>query len=148
MRVSDDDLQKFRRTLPPAPVPVEPALSAADEAEVIANGDQHDPIVKARRERALTLLRRPAPAEGQDAELLVLLAAASALPIDTSADRMKAVQRLTEIGRVKDPPLEVRKVLERLRITPGDADALIARLLPPSRDFGEFSENWPTGGLA
>jgi len=81
VRISRDELRKFNRVVPPAPAPIEPLLSAAEEARLIASGKDPDPNVAARRARALTVIRRPAPPAPADAELLTLLAAARALPL-------------------------------------------------------------------
>src|SRR5690349_20436991 len=53
MRVRRDELRKFNRAVAPAPAPIEPRLSAFDEARLIAEGDASDPDVRARRARTL-----------------------------------------------------------------------------------------------
>jgi len=143
MRVRRDDLRKFNRAVAPAPAPIEPRLSAFDEAQRIAKGDASDPDVRGRRARALVLLRRPETPEGSDAELIALLAAARALPLERREDRLSARQRLVAIGSIKDPPPEVAKLFTKLRMPPGDGAAFAEALLPSSRDsVGNFFIDW------
>ena len=133
MRIDPKDLQPFSRSLGPPPAPVEPRLSPADEARAIRSGGD-DPIVLARRARALALIRRPARPEGADAELLALLAEAKALPLEGDRDWLRAKQRLHEIAEHRDPPAEVRAVLRRLKVRPGDGAAFAEKALPARRD--------------
>ena len=141
MRVSRDELRRFSRAVSDPPPRVEPLLPAAEEARLIADAKPDDPLVAARRQRVLALVRRPAPPEGADAELLALLAAARALPLERRQDRLRARQRLVEIGRLKEPPPEVAKLLDRLGAEPGDGQAFADALLPPTRDIGAFHES-------
>jgi hypothetical protein len=108
---------------------------------VIADADPADVLVAARRQRVLALLRRPATPEGADAELVALLAAARALPLERREDRLKARRRLADIGGLKEPPLEVAKLLDRFGIQAGDGQAFADALLPPTHDIGEFYES-------
>lgn len=94
-----------------------------------------------RRQRVRDLLHRQAAPTGADAELIALLAAASALPLDHPNDRLKARQRLIEIGRLKEPPPEVLKLLKHKRLTVGDAEGFADALQPPGRDIGQFYES-------
>ena len=143
MRVRRDALRKFDRRVAPAPAPIEPRLSAFDEARRIVKGDPSDPDVWARRTRALALLRRPATPEGADAELLALLAAAGALPVERRDDRLSARLRLVAIANVKDPLPEVAKLFAKLRASPGDGEAFAEALLPASQDSGgNFFIDW------
>jgi hypothetical protein len=142
MRVDRKQLRQFgRRASPPAPPRVEPLLAAVDEARVIAKADPADPRVAARRDRVLVLLRRPATPEGADAELVALLAAARALPLERREDRLKARRQLADIARLEEPPSEVARLLDRLGIKPGDGQAFADALLPPTRDIGDFYES-------
>jgi hypothetical protein len=150
MRIGEDDLDKFKRPIPPPPPPIEPALPAAEEAALIASGRDDDPVINARRARVLRILRRPATPEGADAELVALLAAARALPLERRQDRLAARQRLVGIGSLSNPPREVRNLSARLRVSPGDGAALADALLTPSHDRatpfheGDFGSNSPT----
>jgi hypothetical protein len=141
MRVHADDMKKFGRAVPPAPAPIEPQLPASEEAALIAKDAGTDPLVAARKARVLALLRRSATPEGADAELIVLLARARALPLDRRADRLSARQRLFGIGASKSPPPEVQDVMRRLGVPPGDGTAFADALLPPNRDIGDFHES-------
>jgi hypothetical protein len=141
MRVNLGDLKKYERTVAPAPPPIEPLMAPADEARLLANAKSGDPNIALRRERVLVLLRRPATPEGADAELVVLLAAAKALPLERPDDRLAARMRLSEIGRLKDPPPAVRAVQKNLRVKPGDSQAFADALLPPNHDIGGFYES-------
>ena len=141
VRISRDELRKFDRAVGPAPPPVEPLMSAVEEVRLIRDRTLHDPVTEARRDRVRALLRRPAPPEGTDAELVALLAAARALPLERPEDRAYARMRLAEIGRLKDPPAEVRKLLARFGLDPGDSDAFADALLPPKHDISRFSQN-------
>lgn len=141
MRVDVADLKKYVHTVPPAPAPIDPPLTAAEEARVIADKKRVDPVTVARRQRVLTLLHRPAAPLGADAELLTLLAAARALPLDRHDDRLKARQRLIEIGRTKDPPPAVSAYLKAKRLTVGDAESFADALLPPKRGPSSFYES-------
>jgi len=142
MRVDPAELRKFVHTVPATPPPIEPLLSAAEEARVIADHKRTDAVTWARRQRVRNLLHRQAPPTGADAELIALLAAARALPFDDPDDRLKARQRLIEIGRLKEPPPEVIELLRANRIEFGDAEAFADALQPPGRDIiRPFSES-------
>lgn len=130
VKISRDQLDKFSRTVPPAPAPIEPLLPAADEAALIAKKKSPDPTVAARRTRVLALLRRPAPPEGSDAALIALLAAANALPVDRDADRVKARARLHQIGAQQSPPPEILKLCRDRGIAVGDGAAFANALMP------------------
>lgn len=142
MRVGREDLQRFGRTVRPAPPPIEPALTPADEARVIA-ANNSDPDTAARRARALAILRRPAAPQGADAALIAL---PKALPIENDRDRTMARSRLAEIGRMESPPPEVLDICRRRRVSPGDSEAFANALHPPRHDGSQFAENWPAGG--
>lgn len=141
VRVNSDDLRKFARAVGPPPAPVEPLLAPADEAQQIADRKRTDPVTAARRRRVLALIRRPAPPEGPDAELLTLLAVARALPMERPNDRLDARQRLVDIARLTDPPDEVRKLLRKMGVGPGDEQTFAEALLPPGRNISEFYES-------
>jgi hypothetical protein len=150
MRVGRDELRKFGRTVGPAPPPVEPLLTAAEEVCLIRDGTSNDPVTDARRARVCALLRRPAPPEGTDAEIIALLAEARALPLQRPEDRINARLRLADIGRMTDPPPAVRMLLGRLGLKPGDSQALADALVPPRPDLSDFTQNsyvgpYPTG---
>ena len=130
MRVSRDDLDKFSGAVAPAPAPIEPTLPAAQEAALIAKGKGDDPVILARRARVLAILRRPAPPEGSDAELVALLAAAGALPIERDIDRVKARARLFQIGQLASPPPEVLRLCKKRGIAVGDGTAFAEALMP------------------
>src|SRR4051794_22938046 len=137
MPIRREDLRKYSRPVPPPPRPIEPVLSAVEEAALIASSRRRDdPVVAARRARVLTLLRRPATPEGADAELVALLAAARALPLERDEDRLAARQQLVGIGRVADPPPEVRRLLRKFGVAPGDGPAFAEALLPSRYDGG------------
>lgn len=143
MAVSRDDLEKFNRRVPPLPPRIEPQLSAAEEAKLIADSNSDDPTLSLRRDRVLAILRRAATPDGEDAELVALLAAAGALPLEKREDRLSARQRLVGIGNLSDPPAEVRKLFKTLRVPPGNGEAFAEALLPASRDsVGDFFTNW------
>jgi hypothetical protein len=141
MRVDPDDLRPFARAVPDPPPRIEPLLFPEDEARVIADANDHDPITLARRRRMSTILRRAAPPEGPDAEVIFLLAQAKALPLERAEDRLDARLRLVEIGRLVDPPPKVREVAARLRVAEGDGEALANALLPPKHDVSPFHES-------
>jgi len=85
-------------------------------------------LVPARRIRMSAIVRRAAPPEGGDAELLVLLAAAGSLPLEGRADHLHARTRLASIA---DPPPAVTLLADELAI---DLKDLAERLLPAPRD--------------
>jgi hypothetical protein len=140
MHVSRDELKKYQLSARSVPAPIEPLLCAADEARLIAKARPGDPNAAARRMRVRAIIHRPAPPAPADAELLALLALRRALPINDGTDRIRARQRLAEIGRLSDPPPEVAKVQRRLAIDAGDGDAFADTLLPPKQDIGQFSQ--------
>ncbi len=94
-------------------------------------------------------MRRPATPEGADAELVALLASARALPLERRDDRLAARQRLVGIGRLPDPPPEVRKLMNKHGVAVGDgpgfADALLRAGDDGSTQFheGDFGSNPP-----
>lgn len=141
MRIGRDELRKFDGGVGPAPPPVEPLLAAAEEVRLICDATSDDPVTEARRARVRALLRRPAPPEGADAEIIALLAEARALPLQRPADRINARLRLVEIGRMPDPPPAVQRLLERFKLEPGDSQAFADALVPPKHDVSEFSQN-------
>lgn len=141
MRVSTEDLRKFARGVAPPPAPIEPLLPPAEEVRRIADRRSTDENTAARRRRVLALIRRPAPPEGPDAELLVLLAAAQALPLELPDDRLDARQRLVDIARLKNPPEEVRKLLRKLGVGPAEEHKFADALLPPGRSISQFHES-------
>lgn len=141
MRVTGDDLRKFARAVPPPPAPVEPLLPPGEEAQHIADRKRTDPVTAARRRRVLALIRRPAPPEGPDAELLTLLAVARALPLERPNDDLDARQRLMDIARLTNPPEGVRKLLLKMAVRPGDEQRFAEVLLRPSRSFSQFHES-------
>lgn len=135
MRIRRDDLDGLGSRLGPPPPPVEPRLTVEEEVALLAGDRRGDPSIHARRERVLRLLRRAATPEGGDAELVALLAAAEALPLEVKDDRLCARQRLAGIGNLDDPPPAVRALLDDLGLMPGDGEAFAERLLPARRDF-------------
>jgi hypothetical protein len=145
VRISADALKDFRRDVAPPPAPVEPILSAVEEARAIANDSDHDPVVGARKRRMLAILRRPATPEPRDAEVLALLAAAGALPLERREDLLMARQRLAAVGSLDDEPPAVRRLREQLGLAPGDGNAFAEALLGHATDLSAFSENWPVG---
>lgn len=145
MRLRADELQKFNRPVAPSPPPIEPLLAAPEEAALIAKGSRSDTTVAARRARVRALLRRPATPEGADAELFALVAAARALPLERPEDRLSARLRLVGIGSAKTPPLEVRRLSDRLHLAPGDGAAFADALMPRDGDLSAFSEGGGSG---
>ena len=141
MRVGRNELRKFNRSVGPAPPRVEPLLSPAEEARLIADPKVTDRVTHARRTRVRALLQRSAPPEGTDAEVIALLAADGALPLRRPEDRVDARLRLIEIGRMADPPPAVAKLLKRFGLQPGESEAFADALLPPKQDVGDFSQN-------
>ena len=101
--------------------PCEPALPAAEEAALIAGDKDGDPVIALRRARVLAMLRRAATPEGVDAELIALLAAARALPLDRREDWLSARQRLVDIGKLSNPPPGVSELVRKLGVAPGAA---------------------------
>lgn len=145
MRVTSDDLGKFARGAAPPPAPIEPRLPPAEEARQIADHRRTDAVTAARRRRVLALIRRPAPPEGADAELLMELAAAQALPLERPDDRLDARRRLIDIARLKNPPEGARALLHKLRVGRGDEQKFADALLPPERSFSQFHESGAGG---
>ena len=141
MRVNSDDLRRFAGGVTPPPAPVEPLLAPAEEARQIADRRRTDPVTAARRRRVLALIRRPAPPEGADAELLTLLAVARALPLERPDDGLDARRRLVDIARLRDPPQVVRDLLRRTGVGPGEEQKFAEALLPSSRDISAFHES-------
>ncbi len=100
----------------------------------------------ARIARVRALIHRPAPPEGQDAELLTLLAATGSLPLDARSDRLHARTRLASIAT--PPPPAVAALADDLGLETGE---LVERLLPAPRDVAtgfEFGSSvypalWP-----
>jgi hypothetical protein len=90
--------------------------------------------VAAREARMRALIRRPAPPEGRDAELLVLLAATGSLPLDGRSDHLHARTRLASIAPA--PPAVVA-LADELAI---DLEQLVERLLPAPRDVASGFE--------
>jgi hypothetical protein len=128
VKVNRRDVDSFTRRISPPPPPVEPRLSPEDEATLLGSaGAGADDVVEARRARVLALLRRPAPLDGADAELVALLALARTLPIGRREDRLSARERLREIGNLTNPPPQVAKVAALLKTAPGGGTAFAPR---------------------
>jgi hypothetical protein len=144
MRIKADELRQFARTVPPAPAPIEPLLQPEAEAALIAKGNDRDPTVAARRDRVVSLLRRPAPPEGADADLVVLLAVRRALPISDREDFTAARRRLAEIARSREPSPLLLRVFDDHGITPGEAEKLADALLAPVRPADWTRDRGPT----
>ena len=85
----------------------------------------------ARQARVTSIIRRPVPPEGADAELLVLLAAAGALALTTD-DHLRAHTRVASIGHgIPVPPVIVALADE---LGTSTMTELADRLLPASRE--------------
>jgi hypothetical protein len=90
--------------------------------------------IHAREVRVRSIINRPAPPEGGDAELLVLLAAARALELPDAVEHMKAHARIASIGQRAAIPAAVTALADELGTT--TMPELADRLLPPiSEDF-------------
>jgi hypothetical protein len=87
--------------------------------------------IQARAGRVRSIIGRPAPPEGGDAELLVLLAAARALALPDAIWHMKAHARVASIGHGAAIPAAVSALADELG-TPTMKE-LADRLLPPTR---------------
>lgn len=98
LRIHAADLEGYRRSVGPAPAPIGPVLSPADEAALLRRRRSPDAAYRARRERVIALIRRPAPPLGDDALLILLLARHSALPVASPQDVQSARHRLAEIS--------------------------------------------------
>ncbi len=106
------------------------ALWALTQRGLLAHGaPTPEAQLGARIARVRALIRRPAPPQGQDAELLTLLAAAGSLPLDTRSDHLHARTRLASIAT--PPPPAVAALADDLALDP---DELVERLLPAPRD--------------
>jgi hypothetical protein len=89
----------------------------------------------ARQERVLALVRQPAAPVGEDAELLVLLAAAQALAVPGPADHMRAHLRIRSIGQKEAVPSAVSLLAASLGA--GSMAELADRLLPAQRGLAD-----------
>jgi hypothetical protein len=90
--------------------------------------------LQAREARVRAIIRRAAPPEGRDAELLTLLAATGSLPLEGRADHLHARTRLASIS---DPPPAVGALADELALDLAD---LAERLLPAPRDVASGFE--------
>ena len=98
--------------------------------------------VHARKARVVSIIRRAAPPTGRDAELLALLAAAGALPLDHRPDRLHARIRLASIPADPAPPA-VAALCRELRV---DTHAALAeRLLPARQDVTDVRAQETSG---
>jgi len=88
----------------------------------------------AREARVRAAIRRPAPLERSDAELLTLLAATGSLPLEGRADHLHARMRLASMS---DPPPAVTALADELAL---DLNDLAERLLPAPRDVASGFE--------
>jgi hypothetical protein len=88
--------------------------------------------IQAREGRVSSIISRPAPPDGADAELLVLLAAARALALPDAVWHMKAHTRIASIGQGAAIPAAVAALADELGTT--TMKELADRLLPPSRE--------------
>jgi hypothetical protein len=88
--------------------------------------------VPARKARVGSTIRRPAPPEGVDAELLVLLAAARALELPGTDDHMSAHARVASIGHNGTIPAAVTALAVELGTE--TMMELADRLLPARRE--------------
>ena len=95
-----------------------------------------------RRARLLTVIGRPAPPTGRDAELLAFLAATRALPVDTDPLRRQARQRLVSL---RDPPPAVRALVDEFAVTTPEEYA--DKVLPAGAEPVEpVLDRWPSSG--
>jgi hypothetical protein len=88
--------------------------------------------IRARHTRVSAIIRRPAPPQAADAELIALLAAARTLRLQTAKDHMAAHTRVASIGHDGLIPPAVIALADELRTT--TMSELADRLLPPTRD--------------
>jgi hypothetical protein len=88
--------------------------------------------ISARQARVASIIQRPAPPQGADAELLVLLAAARALTLESAADHMKAHTRIASIGQSATTIPPVVSALAR-ELGTDTMRELADRLLPATR---------------
>ena len=90
----------------------------------------------------MSIIRRAAPPAGPDGELLALLAAAGALPLDHRSDRLHARIRLASIPAEPAPPA-VAALCRELRVD--THEELAERLLPASRDVTDVRAQETSG---
>jgi hypothetical protein len=88
--------------------------------------------IHAREGRVRSIINRPAPPEGADAELLVLLAAARALANPNAVEHMKAHARIASIGHGAAIPAAVSALADELGTA--TMPELADRLLPPTSE--------------
>ncbi len=104
--------------------------SLRERSLVSGNRATPDANVAARRDRMLAIVRGAATPAGQDAELLALLIAAQALPLDSGNDHLRARTHLVSIGRAADVPPAIAELVDATRGADDPSD-LADALLPP-----------------
>jgi hypothetical protein len=93
--------------------------------------------------RLQTVIARPAPPTGRDAELLAFLAATRSLALETRKVRQQARLRLTSIGQ---PPPAVRALVDEFAVTTMEEYA--DKVLPSGAEPVEgILDLWPSYGI-
>jgi hypothetical protein len=96
-----------------------------------------------RRGRLVTVMERPAPPAGRDAELLAFLAATRALPLDKEPLRRQARQRLVSL---RDPPPAVRALVDEFAVS--TLEEFADKVLPSGVEAVEpVLDRWPSYGI-
>jgi hypothetical protein len=135
------------RSHPDGPCDRDAAVQALQDRGMLSDdGRSATPAaqVAPRTARVLAVMRRAATPEGADAELLVLLAAAQALPITSKDDRLRARTRLVSVGQAGEAPPAVAELVAELRA--GDVSELAERLLPADRQLEDAKFDSGTSG--
>jgi hypothetical protein len=133
---------------PDGPRDHDAALQSLRERGLVAdNRAMPDAKVAARRERMLAIVRGAATPTGQDAELLALVIAAQALPLDSGNDHLRARTHLISIGRASEVPPAIAELVDATRGAQEPAD-LADALLPPDLKLKDAKfDSGTTGSL-
>ena len=84
-------------------------------------------LLQRRKDRVLAIVRRAATPAGADAELVVLLALAQALPLENADDRLRARTRLQSIHQAQSAPPAAAALADEHDTAEGFADAVLPR---------------------
>ena len=132
------------RAYPRGPRSLHAALERMERKGLLADRRTAAPgaHLPARQARLLSVIERPAPPTGRDAELLVFLAAIRALPVDKPAVHSQARQRLLAI---RDVPPAVRALVDEFAVT--TLEEYADKVLPAHVDavVGNLDPGWSSG---
>jgi hypothetical protein len=133
------------RAYPRGPRSRHAALQRLERKGLLADGHTAAPAAHlgARLARVHTVLGRPEPPTGRDAELLVFLAAARSLPVETHTAQRQLRRRLASIA---DPSAAVRALVDEFAVT--TLVEYADKVVPARPQPGEgVLDLWPSEGI-